>query len=88
MRSQPLTLEELEAWPDTTVTPTQASGVLNVAPFYLNQMAEKKKHIILGSNPVEIYFHFSGRRLHIHKASLLAWCRAESPVAEAPENGA
>ena len=48
----------------------------------------RKGHIRFGSNPCEIYFFFSGNRLRIQKASLLAWCRAESPIAEAPENGA
>ena len=87
MKSQPLTLKELESWPHATVTPQQASGVLGIAPYTLNIMA-RKGHIRFGSNPCDIYFFFSGNRLRIQKASLLAWCRAESPIAEAPENGA
>lgn len=88
MRSHPLTLKELESWPHATVTPLQASGVLGLMPYTLNVMARNTGHIRLGSNPCEIYFFFSGNRLRIQKASLLAWCRAESPVAKAPENGA
>lgn len=87
MRLPPLTLKELESWPHATVTPLQASGVLGIAPYALNVMA-RKGHIRLGSNPCEIYFFFSGNRLRIQTASLLAWCRADDSAAQAPENGA
>lgn len=55
-----------EAWPKATVSPTQASGLLNCDPYSLNVAAKAGR--------LAIRHIFSGRNLRISKTDLLAFC--------------
>lgn len=69
MGRPPLTLEELRQWPKETVSPRQASGILNIDPYDLYLQAKAGK--------LEITHRFNGRNLRISKGALLEWCCAE-----------
>lgn len=66
MTYPPMTLDELRAWPKATVSPTQASGLLNCDPYSLNVAAKAGR--------LAIRHIFSGRNLRISKTDLLAFC--------------
>lgn len=62
----PFTLEELKAWPQTFVSPMQASKLLGCDPYSLNISAREGK--------LHIPHVFCGRNLKISRAGLLEFC--------------
>lgn len=66
-----MTLEELKTWPEETISPLQASGVLHCSPYVLNKMAREGK--------LQIRHIFMGERLRISKAALLEFCGVNAP---------
>ncbi len=69
MSTAPMSLADLQRWPKETVSPRQASGILNIKPYDLYLQAKAGK--------LEITHRFNGRNLRISKGALLKWCCAE-----------
>lgn len=64
-----MTLEELEAWPKTTVGTKEASEILGCSRWGLTLAAKQNQ---MGS----LKFFFSGNRLHIGRDSLIEFVKA------------
>ncbi len=65
-RRDPLTLEELKAWPEAYVTPAQASKLLGCDRYTLNVAAKAGR--------LSIPHVMVGNRLKLSKAALLEFC--------------